>query len=99
MSGLQSRGRSFTSCVASALRTNCGRITQVNSQLVDELRATGFSLLPNLCSLPEARPIEGAAANTLPKRHAGYTMRYFPTAAGYLLSEPQDTPYRASTRI
>lgn len=55
--------------------------TQIKSDAVDESKAVYFSLQPNECSLHEARIIHGANANTSPKRRAGYTMRYFPTAS------------------
>jgi hypothetical protein len=47
---------------------------------VDEARAVYFELEPGECSLHDGRIIHGAAANTSPRRRAGYTMRYFPTA-------------------
>ncbi len=55
--------------------------TQIKADAVDESKAIYFSLLPNQCSLHEARIIHGAQANTSPRRRAGYTMRYFPTAS------------------
>ncbi|MGC4044655.1 MAG: phytanoyl-CoA dioxygenase family protein [Armatimonas sp.] len=48
---------------------------------VDESKAVYMALLPNQCSLHEARIVHGAKANTSPKRRAGYTMRYFPTTS------------------
>lgn len=48
---------------------------------VDEERAVNFELVPNHCSIHDARIIHGAKANTSARRRAGYTMRYFPTTS------------------
>ena len=55
--------------------------SQIKPEMVDENAAVYFALLPNECSLHEARIIHGAQPNTSPKRRAGYTMRYFPTTS------------------
>ena len=54
---------------------------EIKADQVEESRAVIFELEPNECSLHEARIIHGAAANTSPRRRAGYTMRYFPTTS------------------
>lgn len=54
---------------------------EIKPELLDPSQTVYFSLLPNECSLHEARIIHGANANTSDKRRAGYTMRYFPTTS------------------
>jgi ectoine hydroxylase-related dioxygenase (phytanoyl-CoA dioxygenase family) len=55
--------------------------TQVKADQFDENSAVYFTLMPNQCSLHEARIIHGAQANRSTQRRAGYTMRYFPTTS------------------
>lgn len=53
---------------------------------VDESFAVDLELAPNHCSLHDGRILHGAAANTSPRRRAGYTMRYLP-ASTYIVPE------------
>lgn len=65
--------------------------TRIKPEQVEVEKAVVFELALEECSLHEARIINGADANTSPRRRAGYTIHYFPTSSKVHLVKKRDS--------